>query len=206
MFNPLFCWHFRQRWSWHCLRQVLQGVLPQYHRPRFVSVKLSLSSSARNCHWTIVTSCNVSAPGDSDIISTTPITQWVKSQELRLSLVEMRYRAQTSAASPIAISFLSFSYVILLSCVHLPYCDTDNTSYGCYVRHIHLVWWDRYFFLWKIGLPSVILKNTRQAIMVCWEKNYFFSLENRFAECNFQKHSANNNGTLRKKLLFFFRK
>ena len=146
MFNPLFCWHFRQRWSWHCLRQVLQGVLPQYHRPRFVSVKLSLSSSARNCHWTIVTSCNVSAPGDSDIISTTPGTQWVKSQELRLSPVEMRYRAQTSAASPIAISFLSFSYVILLSCVHLPYCDTDNTSYGCYVRHIHLVWWDRYIY------------------------------------------------------------
>ena len=35
------------------------------------------------------------------------------------------------------------------------------------------------------------------------EKNYFFSLENKFAECKSQKHSANNNGMLRKKLLFF---
>ena len=34
------------------------------------------------------------------------------------------------------------------------------------------------------------------------KKIYFFSLENRFAECNFQKHSANNNGMLRKKLFF----
>ena len=32
------------------------------------------------------------------------------------------------------------------------------------------------FFLWKIGLPSVISKNTRQTIMVCWEKIYFFLL------------------------------
>ena len=161
MFNPLFCWHFRQRWSWHCLRQVLQGVLPQYHRPRFVSVKLSLSSSARNCHWTIVTFCNVSAPGDSDIISTTPITQWVKSQELRLSLVEMRYRAQTSAASPIAISFLSFSYVILLPCVHLPYYDTDNTfvwllckAYpSCLMRSLYLFLW--HMLMWIRSDQSV---------------------------------------------------
>ena len=168
MFNPLFCWHFRQRWSWHCLRQVLQGVLPQYHRPRFVSVKLSLSSSARNCHWTIVTSCNVSAPGDSDIISTTPGTQWVKSQELRLSLVEMRYRAQTSAASPIAISFLSFSYVIVLSCVHLPYCDTDNTSH--YRRPA----------LRRVpgGLPSVVFRALGKAAFAeCFKR--------LFAECFF---------------------
>ena len=45
-----------------------------------------------------------------------------------------------------------------------------------------------FFFLWKIGLPSVILKSTRQTTMVCWEKKLFFSLENRFTECNSQKH------------------
>ena len=34
------------------------------------------------------------------------------------------------------------------------------------------------------------------------EKKLFFSLENRFAECNSQKHSANNNSIQRKKLFF----
>jgi len=38
------------------------------------------------------------------------------------------------------------------------------------------------------------------------EKKLFFSLENRFAECNSQKHLANNNGMLRKELFFFFGK
>lgn len=37
-----YLWHVvllfsRQCWSWHCLRQVLPCVLPQYHWPRFVS-------------------------------------------------------------------------------------------------------------------------------------------------------------------------
>ena len=31
------------------------------------------------------------------------------------------------------------------------------------------------------------------------EKKLFFSLENRFAKCNFKKHSANSNSMLRKK-------
>jgi len=34
------------------------------------------------------------------------------------------------------------------------------------------------------------------------EKKLFFSLENRFAKCNFQKHLANNNGMQRKKIFF----
>lgn len=46
-------WLFRQCWSWHCLRQVLQGVLPQYHRPRLVPVELPLSCFCPNLHCTI---------------------------------------------------------------------------------------------------------------------------------------------------------
>jgi len=104
----------------------------------------------------------MSAPGDSDIISTTPGTQWVKkSQELRLSLVEMRCRAQTSAASPMPISFLSFSYVILLPCVHLPYYDTDNTfvwllckAYpSCLMRSLYLFLW--HMLMWIRSDQSV---------------------------------------------------
>jgi hypothetical protein len=82
-----FC--FRQCWSWYCLRQVLQSVLPQYHWPRFVSVKqthlllfLTVSEQLFN---------NLMLSGDSDIISTTPGAQWAKRSELCLSLDEMLY-------------------------------------------------------------------------------------------------------------------